>query len=115
MFTTKTFVTLKDLGVKWATLEEEKEVVFGTESTRGYRPKERRSEACEDLYMLEEVNGQHFMMCHQQCYSLFTDKMGLEPAEKRRKKKLYKQKHSMNPLPGKGLLEKGSAGFVVWL
>ena len=45
MFTTKTFVTLRDFWIKWATLEEEKEVAFGTESTRGYhgyRPKERR-------------------------------------------------------------------------
>ena len=45
MFTTKTYVTLRDFGVKWATLEEEKEVAFGTESMRGYhgyRPKERR-------------------------------------------------------------------------
>lgn len=45
MFTTKTYVTLRDFWVKWATLEEEKEVAFGTESTRGYhgyRPKERR-------------------------------------------------------------------------
>ena len=53
MFTTKTYVTLRDFGVKWATLDEEKEVVFGTESTCGYRPKERRSEACEGLDMLE--------------------------------------------------------------
>ena len=36
--------------------------------------------------MLEEVNGQHFMMYHQQCYSLFTNKVGLERAEKRREK-----------------------------
>ena len=69
MFTTKTYVTLRDFGVKWATLEEEIEVVFGTESMHGYRPKERRSEACEGLDMLEEVNGQHFMMYHQLCYS----------------------------------------------
>ena len=59
MFTTKTYVTLSDFWVKWATLEEEKEVVFGTESTGRYRPKEQRSEACEGFDM-EEVNGQHF-------------------------------------------------------
>ena len=40
----------------------------------------------EGLGMLEEVNGQHFMMYHQQCYSLFTNKVGLERAEKRREK-----------------------------
>ena len=40
----------------------------------------------EGLDMLEEVNGQHFMMYHQQCYSLFTNKVGLERAEKRREK-----------------------------
>ena len=62
-------------------------MVFGTESTLGYRPKpEPRSEACEGLDMLEEVNGQHFVMHHQQCYSLFTNKVGLERAEKRREK-----------------------------
>ena len=38
------------------------------------------------LDMLEEVDGQHFMMYHQQCYSLFTNKIGLEWAEKRREK-----------------------------
>ena len=37
----------------------------------------------EGLDVLEEVNGQHFMMYHQQCYSLFTNKVRLERAENR--------------------------------
>jgi hypothetical protein len=54
----------------------------------------------EDLDMLEEVNGQHFMMYHQQCYSLFTNKVGLERAEKRREKAVI-QAETFNEPPAK--------------
>ena len=67
-------MTHRDFGVKWTTLEDR-----GTECTR----KEKRNEVCEGLDMLEEVNGQHFMMYSQQCYSLFANKVGLEQAGKR--------------------------------
>ena len=36
----------------------------------------------EGLDMLEEVNGQHFMMYHQQCYSKW-DSNGLKRVEKK--------------------------------
>ena len=69
----------------------------------------------EGLDMLEEVNGQHFMMYHQQCYSLFTNKVRLEQAEKCREKAVIQAETFDEPPPRKGLLEKGGAGFVVWL
>ena len=62
----------------------------------------------EGLDVLEEVNSQH-----EQCYVLFMNKVGLEWAEKRRKKAVIQAK-TIDELPGKGLQEKG-AGFVVWL
>ena len=47
-------VTLRDSWIKWATLEEEKEVVFGQESTRGHRPKPKEQQRS---LVLEGLDG----------------------------------------------------------